>query len=98
MGSNANFSSGASFSGAHDDFYYFDRLPPTARRALANAAFDWSSGSTLNHWKRGDHGYKTGAEVAARVAEWDAKQIAKDRSRVWGLPSDKAPKQRKQRA
>jgi hypothetical protein len=97
MAGNANFSSGSSFSGAHDDFWYFDKLPPTARKALANAAFDWSAGATLNRWKRGQRGYKTGAEVAARVAEWDAKQIAKDRKRVWGSTDEPAPKQRKQR-
>lgn len=45
------------------------------RRALANAVFDWSSGATFDRWKRGDQGYNTGADVAARVAEWDALQI-----------------------
>jgi hypothetical protein len=58
------------------DFFYYDQLPLIARRALANAVFDWSSGATFDRWKRGDHGYKTGSDLAARVAEWDALQIA----------------------
>lgn len=96
MASNSNFSSGSTFQGAHDDLHYFDRLPPTARRALANAAFDWSAGAVLGRWKRGQRGYKTGADVAARIAEWDAKQTAKDRKRVWGIEDAPAPKRRNQ--
>lgn len=95
MGNNSNFSSGATFSGAHGDLHYFDQLPPSARQALANAAFDWSSGATFNRWKRGARGYKTGKDVAARVGEWDAQQIAKDRKRVWGI-TDERPKRRNQ--
>jgi hypothetical protein len=57
------------------DFFYYDQLPPAAREALANAAFDWSSGVTFDRWQRGERGYKTGVDVAARVAEWDAVQI-----------------------
>ena len=57
------------------DFFYYDQLPPIARRALANAVFDWSSGATFDLWKRGEQGYKTGVDVAARIGEWDALQI-----------------------
>lgn len=96
MADNATQSSGSSFRGAHDDFHYFDQLPPSARRALADAVFNWSSGATLNRWKRGRAGYKTGADITARVAEWDAQQIVKDRKRVWGL-ADERPKRRDQR-
>lgn len=65
--------------------------------ALANAAFNWSAGAVLNRWKAGKRGYKTGADVAASVAEWDAKQIAKDRKRVWVISDGPAPKRRNQR-
>jgi uncharacterized protein YmfQ (DUF2313 family) len=54
------------------DMWYFDQLPPTARAALANANFNWSSGSMLNRWKRGLKGYKTGAQIAERVRAADA--------------------------
>lgn len=62
----------------HDDFHYFDQLPPSARRALADANFNWSSAAMLNRWKRGLRGYKTGKQIAERVMEWD--RIAKGRS------------------
>jgi hypothetical protein len=65
------------------DLEYFDKLPPTARHALAGAVFDWSAGAILNRWKRGAREFKTGADIAARVAEWDQRQIEKDRARVW---------------
>ena len=95
MGNNANFSSGSTFRGALKDLDYFDKLPPTARQALATAVFDWSSGAVFNRWKAGRRGYKTGKDVAARVSEWDAQQIAKDRKRVWGI-DDQPPKRRNQ--
>jgi hypothetical protein len=76
---------GPVFRGRHDDLWSLDRLPPTARAALANAAFDWASGFFYTRWRRGKHGFKTGADLAARVAEADASQIAKDRKRVWGV-------------
>lgn len=74
MGNNANFSSGSTFRGALKDLDYFDKLPPTARQALANAVFDWSSGAVFNRWKAGRRGYKTGKDVASRVSEWDARE------------------------
>jgi hypothetical protein len=66
---------GATVVRLQSDFFYYDQLPPVVRQALANAVFDWSSGATFDRWKRGDQGYNTGADVAARVAEWDALQI-----------------------
>lgn len=54
------------------DMWYYDQLPPTAREALANAKFNWSSGSMLNRWKRGLKGYKTGKDIADRVRAADA--------------------------
>jgi hypothetical protein len=53
------------------DIWYFDQLPPTAREALSNAAFDWSSGAMFNRWQRGARGYKTGKEIAERVRAAD---------------------------
>ena len=53
------------------DMWYFDQLPPTAREALANASFNWSSGSMLNRWKRQLKGYRNGREIADRVRAAD---------------------------
>lgn len=80
---NASQRSGSTFNGAHDDFYYFDKLPPSARKALADAAFDWSSGAVYNRFKKAAKGYRTGKEIAQTVPQWDKKQIAKDKKRVW---------------
>jgi hypothetical protein len=74
--------SGRSFVGRHDDLWYFDRLPPTARKALAGAAFNWSAGSVHGPWRRSVPGFKTSTDIAARIAEADARQIAKDRKRL----------------
>lgn len=58
--------------------WYFDRLPPSARAALADAAFLWSPGTIYSRWKKGTPGFKTGADCAARIREWDARQIARE--------------------
>jgi Family of unknown function (DUF6525) len=70
MGSNA--SQGGSSAGLkHDDLWYYDRLPPTARHALANAAFDWSAGYFYNRWTKAKPGFKSGADVAKQVKQAD---------------------------
>jgi hypothetical protein len=71
----------------HPDLHYYDMLPPSARAAPSNAKFDWSAGAVLNRWKRGQHGFQTGGDIAQRVAEWDAHQVERDRKRVWGIES-----------
>jgi Family of unknown function (DUF6525) len=76
---------GPSFWGRRPDLWYFDRLPPTARAALANAAFDWASGWIYGRWRRGTPGYQTGPDISQRIAEADARQITRDRKRVWKL-------------
>jgi hypothetical protein len=76
---------GSGWQGRHPDLWYYDRLPPTARAALAGAAFDWSSGWLYGQWRRGKPGFQTGPDIAAKVAAADARQIAKDRKRVWGI-------------
>jgi hypothetical protein len=76
---------GSSFRGCRPDFWYFDRLPPTARAALANAVFDWSSGWIYGRWRRARPGFKTGSDIKNRIAEAGARWIAKDRKRVWRI-------------
>ena len=57
------------------DLWYFDQLPPTARKALSDAAFNWSAGAMFNRWKKGVKGYKTGPDIAHRVHEADKRII-----------------------
>ncbi len=58
---------GRSYRPTKPEMWYFDQLPPSARKALSEAAFNWSSGAMFNRWKRGVRGYKTGQDIAARV-------------------------------
>lgn len=53
------------------DLWYYDRLPPTARAALANAERDWSSAWIYNGWNKAKPGYKTGQQCAERVRQAD---------------------------
>ena len=84
MADNATQKTGSTFHGTKDDFWYFDRLPPSARAALANADFDWSSGAVYGRWKRAERGYKTGPNVAERIADWDRRQLERERKRSKG--------------
>ena len=60
----------------YPSLHYYDKLPPTARAALQNAVVDWHASPLLTRWRRGTNGYKTGPDIAARVAEWDATWLA----------------------
>ena len=62
---------GRSYRVSKPDLWYYDRLPPSAREALANANFNWSAGAMFNRWQRGIRGYKTGKDIAARVRDAD---------------------------
>ena len=53
------------------DLWYFDKLPPSARQALANAEHNWSSGWIYTAWSRAKRGYKTGQQCAQQVAAAD---------------------------
>jgi hypothetical protein len=58
------------------DLWYYDRLPPTARRALAEAERDWASSWLYTRWKSGAPGFKTGKDCAAKIA-WADRSAAK---------------------
>ena len=79
MAHNGATTPGRASRAAKSDFWYYDRLPPTARTALANAVFDWSSAAAYNRWNRGQRGYKTGADIAKQIKSWDAGAIGKTR-------------------
>ena len=55
----------------------YDKLPPSARKALQDALVDWAVQPIYSSWRNGRKGFKTGSDIAARVAEWDQKQLSK---------------------
>lgn len=59
----------------------FDKLPRSARQALANAAICWATQPFLSRHRRGAKGYRTGREIAERVAWADRNQHEKDAKR-----------------
>jgi hypothetical protein len=79
MPGNSHKSGGKVFRSRRPDSYYFDRLPAGARRALANAAFDWASGAVYRAWRRGAPGFATDAEIARSIANWDEETTKEQR-------------------
>jgi len=66
----------------------FDKLPPEARAALADAVGNWAPQPILTGFRRGYPGYRDGAEIAWTITRWNAEEIAKreeQRSRGVGL-------------
>jgi hypothetical protein len=83
--SNANFkASGVSYASLEKQMEAFDRLPASVRSALANSAFNWAP-FPIRRWFEG--GQYSAKDLVRRIASWDAGQIDKDRTRVWGLPA-----------
>ena len=86
MAGNSNFrASGVSYASNEKQMDAYDRLPPSVRAALANAAFDWAAFPLRRRFERGQY---TVAELVKKIDNWDRDQIAKDRPRVWGLPTE----------
>jgi len=82
--SNANFKSGSSsYASKEAQMAAYDALPRSVREALANAAFDWAPFPVNKRFQRGQRSAK---ELCKDITRWDRDQIAKDRTRVWGLP------------
>lgn len=75
-------SKGSYYSTTENSMTAYDKLPPTARRALQDAAFCWAPQPVLTRWRKGRAGYKTGADIAKTVAKWDRSKIAKMRPDV----------------
>lgn len=93
MSANAGFSSGAaSYASREKQMAAYDRLPPSIRVALANAAFDWAP-YPIRKWF--ESGRRTAKQLVGDVAKWDREQIAKDRKRVWGIVDQPAPQKAK---
>ncbi|KRR21879.1 hypothetical protein [Bradyrhizobium retamae] len=60
---------------------YFDRLPPSARAAVANARFDWVLMPWLRPWEAGEIGP---IGLTAQIEHVDRERAAKERLRIWG--------------
>ncbi len=72
----------------------FDKLPKSAREALANAVEDWVPQPILTRHNNQWRGYETGAEIAATIAKWDREELAKredQRRRAVGPSKGNAP-------
>jgi hypothetical protein len=76
MGDNAH-KVGRRTSVTKPDLWYYDQLPPTARRALAEAERDWAASWVFLRWRKGAPGFKTGKDCAAQVAQADRKTRSK---------------------
>ena len=61
----------------------FDKLPASARAALANANYDWATQPFYTGFeKRGR--WKTGKELAAYIAKIDREEVGKKALRFYG--------------
>lgn len=70
-------SKGGYYSTRENSYAAYDKLPPTAKQALQEAAFDWAVQPIKTRWTKGMKGYRTGKEIAATIAKWDREKIAK---------------------
>lgn len=84
---NAHRSGSVSYASKEKQMAAYDALPKSMREALANSPFNWAAYPIKQRFERGALNAKTWVGL---IAQWDAEQIAKDRTRVWGLePSPK---------
>ena len=75
--SNAN---GSYRSTRENTYRAFDKLPKSAREALAVAHHNWATQPVLTSFNRGEKP----AQIVANISRWDADKDAKDRVKVWG--------------
>lgn len=61
----------------------YDKLPPSARAALANTAFDWASQPFLTGFERRGR-WKNGKELAAYIVNLDCTEVGKEAYRTYG--------------
>lgn len=75
-------SSGGYRTTAKNAMAAFDKLPSSARAALANAAFQWAPQPFVTDWRRGR--WKNGKELAAYIVELDRSEVGKEVYRTYG--------------
>jgi hypothetical protein len=78
---NAHRSGSVSRASKASQWAAYDRLPPSVRAALQNAAFDWAPYPIHRAFERG---LRTAKETVRAIGKWDAAQIRRDRKRIWG--------------
>jgi len=59
----------------------YDKLPPSARKALQDSVFCWATQPLLTAFNRG----KTGPQIAENISNWDKALIRKEALKVWGI-------------
>ena len=65
---------------------HYDRLPAELRLWLAGAALPWSPVSALKLWKRFERGCRGDTVVMRRrMDQTEARMLARDTPRIWGL-------------
>jgi hypothetical protein len=72
----------------------FDKLPPSARAALANSVENWVPQPILTRHNRQYRGYETGVEIVKKIASWDQEELARreiQRRRATGPYAGNAP-------
>lgn len=77
MGNN-NFSSSVSHAPLQKQMEAYDKLPPTIRRALQDAAFNYAAYPVRRYYENGG---KPAVYWAKKIAQWDRDVIEKDRRR-----------------
>jgi hypothetical protein len=93
--SNAGFTGErASYASTEKQMAAFDRLPCSVRAALADAAFNWAAYTLHRQFEAGGYSVK---DLIKQIDAWDRKQIARDRTRVWGVEPARLPKARSRR-
>lgn len=78
-----------------DPMRAFDSLPPPLRAWLAQAVLPWSAASVLRLWQRALRETRSERLALARLAEAEARLIARDAARIWG-PGHPAVQTRRQ--
>jgi hypothetical protein len=71
-----------SYASTEKEMAAFDRLPRSVRAALADAAFNWAAYPIRRWFEAGCYSAKA---LVKQIDAWDRKQIARDRTRVWGI-------------
>lgn len=82
--------SGSYRSSTENSMRAFDKLPRSARAALAEAAFDWATQPFLTAFNRGR--FRTGKELAAYIKKIDPDQVAKRARKTYGADHPQAGK------
>lgn len=75
-------SKGGYYSKRENTMAAYDRLPASVRSALQVAAFNWAPQPIRTMFERGRY---SAPQIVKEIKKWDAKHIARDRKRVWGL-------------